>query len=137
MATDSHTSLSRLPDHWRLALRQVKNRRSKKHYKPAALLVALDMIDDGSATERRVDFNEFDERFRALMTHVDRLAMDKGWEPFFHLSTGGQVWDLYRETGAPIDSEASAPRVSQTYVRDNVGYARVKPDLSPLRRCYG
>jgi hypothetical protein len=38
-----------LPTAWTDAIEQVRRRRSKLHYKPAALLVALDLLDGAAA----------------------------------------------------------------------------------------
>lgn len=72
--------------------------RSKKLYKPAALLVALDMIDDGASPEA-IDFEELSRRFDDFVRPVDTNATGKAWEPFSHLSTqsaGEGIWELRR-----------------------------------------
>lgn len=77
---------------WQEALARMASARSAPTYMPAALLVALDMLEDGPAAEIR--FEPLDERFRALMQAVDPAGADRAWEPFYHLSTSASIWTL-------------------------------------------
>ena len=67
-----------LPSEWEAVLHEVARRRSKLHYKPAALLVMLDMMDAGASKDGRVPFREYDERFHDLMESVDAQGKDNG-----------------------------------------------------------
>src|SRR5690242_18402555 len=91
------TKLAEIPQGWRDALDQVRRRRSRLHYKPAALLVALDLLDSAvDAVAGRVPWGALDRSFRELLSDLDPGGSDQGWQPFFHLSTGEQLWDLFR-----------------------------------------
>jgi predicted restriction endonuclease len=116
---------------WTKALENVASRRSKKHYKPAALLVVLDMIEDREALNGRVPYVAYHNRFEKLIAEVDPDASEKGWQPFLHLSTGDQIWDLYRE-GHPVDLEALLERRSRSTIENEVDEARIRPHLLPF-----
>src|SRR4051812_14886281 len=105
---------AQLPPVWREALEQVRRRRFKRHYKPAALLVALDLLDlSGDAVSGRVPWEQFDSQFEDLLGTFDPHAKGKGWQPFFHLSTGDQVWDLFRD-GRQVTRGENVEHVSRS-----------------------
>ena len=43
----------------------------QRHYKPAALLVVLNMMDDREALDGRVRYVAYDKRFKELMVEAD------------------------------------------------------------------
>lgn len=116
---------------WAEALRNVASRRSKNHYKPAALLLMLDMIDDGEALDGRVPYAAYDKRFEKLMAEVDPEACDQGWQPFLHLTTGEQVWNLYRN-GRRADLDELLQRRSRAMLESEVDEARVRPPFDSV-----
>jgi predicted restriction endonuclease len=130
--TMSDTVVNISPE-WAEALRNVASRRSKKHYKPAALLITLDMLDEGEATDGRVPYAAYDKRFQNLMAEADPDGRNEGWQPFLHLATGEQVWDLYRN-GRPADLDGLLQRRSRGNLESEVDEARVHPHLVPYLR---
>jgi hypothetical protein len=49
---------------WEDALKTAASRRSMPHYKPAALLTMLDMVQGSRGLQDRIHFAEFEDRFR-------------------------------------------------------------------------
>src|SRR5436190_414283 len=101
-----------LPAAWQKA---ISGRRQMLHYKPTALLVMLDMIDAGEAQGGHLPFAQYERRFSALLKPFDERGSKMGWEPFFHLSTGDQVWSLHKN-GKPSLIPAGRPNTSRQYV---------------------
>ena len=79
---------------WVHALTQVSRRRSMLHYKPAALLTTLQILDDGLSANGRIPYSIYEPRFRDFLAPIDPKGATQAWEPFFHLATGNQVWRL-------------------------------------------
>lgn len=73
-------------DAWKQFLRNV--RRNAKSFKPAAVLAALKLIDDGQATASHVPLEPLLATFDAVMRFagLDQHE-EKGHEPVFRLST--------------------------------------------------
>ena len=71
-------------------------------------------------------FSGFDRKFASLMEDVDTDATDKGWEPFYHLATGEQVWDLFSH-GRMLDLANIPPR--RNLIEQLSPDARIKPHL--------
>lgn len=117
-----------LPPEWAEALQNVASRRSKLHYKPAALLVALEILDEGDDATGTVPYPAYNSRFQDIITNVDSGGADKGWEPFYYLSTGDQVWDLYRN-GHAADLHG---RPSRANIESEIDEARIRPHLLPF-----
>src|SRR5215831_5847484 len=115
----------RIPEVWRAALEAVQIRRTKLRYKPAALLIALDMIEDAGEPNTAVTYRDFNSRFAELLGPVDPKGADQGWQPFFHLSTGDQVWDLYHHDQKLTPSEP-IEEASRKYVEEFAKEARFK-----------
>lgn len=122
-----------LSPEWEAALREVARRRSKLHYKPAALLVMLDMMDASARKDGRVPFREYDERFHDLMSSVDEQGKENSWQPFLHLATGEQVWDLYR-SGKLTGLDALLNNRTKANLQANADEARIRPHLFPYLR---
>lgn len=117
-----------LTDEWKEALEQVERRRQMPHYKPAALWVLLDMLDAGEVPGGRLRFGRFDQRFEDLLASFDPERSRMGWEPFFHLATGNQVWDLYHDERQVAVLKDGKNR-SRSFVLHHVSEARLKPEL--------
>jgi hypothetical protein len=122
---------TQIPEVWRAALEAARTRRSKLHYKPAALLIALDMIDDADEPNTAIMYKDFDRRFADLLKPVDPKGAEQGWQPFFHLSTGDQVWDLYHHDQKLTPSKPIED-ASRNYVEEFANEARFKPQLTPF-----
>lgn len=120
-----------LPIAWQNALEQVQRRRSKLHYKPAALLIALDLLEQTDEGDHPVPYAEFVEWFAFLVSDVDPDGADRGWEPFYHLATGEQVWNLWHG-GIIVDAAEIKPSASS--VSKNVDEARFRDELKDLLR---
>jgi hypothetical protein len=93
----------------------------------------LDMMDASASKDGRVPFPEYDERFHDLMESVDAQGKDNGWQPFLHLATGEQVWDLYR-SGKRTDLDALIENRTRANLQANANEARVRPHLLPYLR---
>lgn len=122
-----------LPPEWVSALRKVETRRSKLHYKPAALLVMLDILDENPSASERIPFREYNERFHDLVRQIDLREADNGWEPFLHLATGNQIWGLYRD-GRNVDLESLLTNRTRASVEAGVDEARIRPELFQFLR---
>jgi hypothetical protein len=123
--------MPQLPAVWRSALEAVRVRRTKLHYKPAALLVALDIIERADQATTAVTYADFNTRFAELFRSVDPSGADQAWQPFFHLSTGDQVWDLYHQ-GQKLTPTKPIEEASRKYVEEFANEARFKPQLTPF-----
>ncbi|MEQ1736238.1 MAG: hypothetical protein ABL886_07545, partial [Rhodoglobus sp.] len=77
------------PESWRLRLERTD--RSDRVYKPAALLVALDLIDEGLAAPDRIPLallpGRFDDLLRRAGLLADSRAPGRAFYPIFYLST--------------------------------------------------
>jgi Domain of unknown function (DUF3883) len=120
-----------LPVAWQSALEQVRRRRSKLHYKPAALLIALDLIEAADEGDHPIPYREFVDWFAFLLSDVDPVGADKGWQPFYHLATGEQVWTLWRG-GTIVDPAEIRPSASS--VSRSVDEARFRHELKGFIR---
>ena len=81
-------------------------RRGNPIYKPAALLIALDLLESGAARSGVIDMTIFKQRFGLLVEGVQEGASGRWWEPFFHLQNDG-FWDLYlQDTPSSFDDLA-------------------------------
>jgi hypothetical protein len=103
---------STLPLAWQ---RAIQGRRTMLHYKPAALLTVLDMIEAGSAPSGQFDFAEFDRLFQRRLDAVDAKGSHRGWEPFLHLAIGDHVWELHKGALKSTVPELK-PNRSKSYV---------------------
>lgn len=81
---------------WVATLDHIERHQQSAVYMPAALWVALDLIEYGLAPGGRFAFNEFEPRFAGLLQRAGLSGSERAWEPFFHLSRAAQVWDLYQ-----------------------------------------
>jgi len=119
-----------LPSAWRETLFRVWGHRDSPIFMPAALLVTLDMFDDGDADCGIVEFLAFEDRFQTLIGMIDDRHASKAWEPFFHLSRSAGVWQLYGH-GEPVtfdDLPAGRPK-SRGRLVDRIDEARLLPPL--------
>ena len=87
--------MTQAPQTWCEVLARVARARSSRIHMPAALLVALDMVEAGEAPDGSIDFGAYERRFKTLMKRVRPPASNAAWVPFYHLSTQSGVWDLY------------------------------------------
>lgn len=123
---------------WVDALRAEKL--SSPVYKPALLLVVLDLIDEGSVDPARVALDDrLSDRFDALLTSARINAEPRGvWQPFFHLGTpssrGRPIWTLSGPRGEPLDTSGGRRPSSLTGLRSAVSYAAFAPDLDATLR---
>ncbi len=101
--------MTALPDSWSQALRRVASARVSRIYMPAALLVALDMLDAGCSDDGAILFEHFEERFRTLIREVRPAGVSKAWQPFYHLSGSSRVWQLGLGDQAAAFDEMVAP----------------------------
>jgi hypothetical protein len=78
-----------MPERWRLRLERTQ--REDRVYKPAALLVALDLMDEGLATPERIPLALLSARFDDLLLRAgllgDTRAPGRAFQPLFYLST--------------------------------------------------
>lgn len=93
---------------WMDALSWIERHQQSRVFMPAALWVALDMIEDGLATDGKIAFADFERLFSTLLERAGLPGGDKAWEPFFHLSHGAQIWALCLQDRAP--DVADVPR---------------------------
>lgn len=124
-------SMGSLPVAWQNALEQVRRRRSKLHYKPAALLIALDLLERTDEGDHPVPYREFADWFAFLLSEIDPSGADKGWQPFYHLATNEQVWHLWR-SGRIVDPAGITPSASS--VSRSVDEARFRDELKNFIR---
>lgn len=90
------------------ALDRVKQVGRHPYYMWAALLIALDLVDE-RARPGDVTFGEFEPRFEALLLEVDPDGSRNAAMPFFHLSQSAAVWDLYLDGSPFTPGEARVP----------------------------
>lgn len=87
------------------AVQQALQARSQKRYKPAAVLCAVDMVEDGASPDH-LSLEELARRFDDRVGAVEATAVGKAWEPVFHLSVQSAgpsaVWEL-RAVGKRAD----------------------------------
>jgi Domain of unknown function (DUF3883) len=125
------SGIQALPTSWADALEQVNRRRSRLHYKPVALLVSLDMLDEADDSDYRVKYGDFRDRFASLLSTIDLHGADKAWQPFYDLATGEQVWTLWRN-GAVLNPSEISP--SATTISRMVDEARFRDALQGFIR---
>lgn len=59
---------------------------------PCAVLVALDMIEEGIAKGGSVLFETFEPQFDQLISRIDPSRKGSAWQPFFHLAGDASLW---------------------------------------------
>ena len=121
--------MSELPQAWQQALNRVARARSSKIHMPAALLVTLDMIEAGRTNDGRIEFAEYERRFKELMQHVRPSAANTAWAPFYHLSTKSRLWDLYLGEEKADFSEIGGSPKSRSRVVKRADQARFSEEL--------
>lgn len=114
---------------WRDQVRRMQ--RTDPVYKPALLLVVIDMIEEGLATPDWVPLQQAMQRFDELLVRAKLIGdrgPGRGMMPAFHLSTSSDTrepfWDLVRE-GTQV---GKLDRPSQT--SKHADGLRVLPDLA-------
>jgi hypothetical protein len=116
--------------------RLARMRRSDRVYKPALLLVVLEMIDDGTAVSGWIPLADALARFDALLVRAGlshgARGPGRGFNPAYHLSASGDpvapfpFWDLTHE-GRPV---AGLPRPStNAALLRSADALRLLPDL--------
>jgi hypothetical protein len=117
-----------LSKEWHTAISEVESRPEMPHYKPAALLVMLDMLNAGEASEGHIPFLIFERRFESLLRDFDPKGSRRGWESFYHLSTGDRIWDLFKE-GKPSVFPPNKGNESRSYILRHADRAVIKSHL--------
>ena len=59
------------------------------------------------------------------------VTAESGWQPFLHLATGEQVWDLYGH-GTRADLDGLLANRTKANVEANVDEARIRSHLVPF-----
>jgi putative restriction endonuclease len=110
--------------------------RAKAVYKPALLLVVLDLLDEGRTSPERVVPDD------ALVDAMDALLKDAeldappgvAWQPFFHLGTTKSkrtpIWTLHDHRGAPLRVTSEDRPNSLRELRTKVAFAAFAPELA-------
>ena len=115
---------------WHDALQRLGRRRSSPILMPCAVLVALDMVDEGVAKSGTISFSEFEPRFDEIVGEVDASKKGSGWQPFYHLAGDASLWTLYQgKTPASFaDLAKGRPRSRAAFV-GRADSARIKDQL--------
>ncbi len=121
--------MAEFPQCWQQALDRVARARSSPIHMPAALLVALDMVEAGEATEGSIDFAAYEKRFRTLIAQVRPGAASSAWVPFYHLSAKSDVWDLCLGDGKADFSDLVRSPKSRSRLVKRADRAQFKDDL--------
>lgn len=82
-----------LPQAWAKALQRVEKAKRHPYYMWAALLVALDLLEEGEL-DAGIAFAEFQPLFEELLGEVEPEGKRRASMPFFHLSQSAAIWDL-------------------------------------------
>lgn len=110
--------------------------RAKAVYKPALLLVVLDLLDEGRTRPDRVVPDD------ALVDAMDALLKDAelaappgvAWQPFFHLGTTKSkrtpIWTLHDHQGVPLRVASEDRPNSLRELRTKVAFAAFAPELA-------
>lgn len=113
----------------------VSERRTHPLYKPALLLVAIDMIDEGLASPASIPFSaELERRFGDLLARAGEPGREsEAWQPFFHLATqstpaADPIWELRRGITKVQADKATRPS-SKDGLRALADSAALRPDL--------
>lgn len=124
--------MDELRKEWSEAITRVARARSSRILMPAALIVSLDMFDQGDAQKDSVLFESLEQRFRTLLREVAPESAQKAWLPFYHLSTNSRVWVLYKGGVRASFTElpGNKPKSRAHLVRCS-DCARFRPDLTP------
>lgn len=104
--------LSRTPRQapWDTAIKRIMTSKSPNTYMPIAVIAAIELIQEGSATPDAIPFGPFETRFDALQASLGEGAIGMGWEPFLHLAATANVWTL-RQGAEQVDYQRqSRPR---------------------------
>jgi hypothetical protein len=118
------------PSAWSDALSRIQRNQQSPVYMPAAIAVALEMLDEGAAVGGRFLFLEFERRFASLLQRAGLAGVEKAWQPFFYLSRGARIWELLLH-GRPAHLERTPDRrpKSRSELLRMADAAQVHPEL--------
>lgn len=116
-------------------IRSVKNHRDRRarYYKPVCVLAALDLVDRGILSPDHLTTSNVLDRFYELVNPIFPSSADKGWMPFWHL-TSDKLWQCRGNTDTKITRShfpAQKPRTRNQLVR-TVTHAVVDAQNLPL-----
>ena len=116
------------PANWSQVLDQVARAQPSSVYLPAAIWVALDLIEEGAAPGGRLLFVDFEPRLASLLQRAGLAGHDTAWLPFWQLGREVPLWRLrLHGESAPLP-DAWQPR-SRTELLRGADAAQLHPEL--------
>lgn len=123
----------KLPAEWASALQRVKQAKQNAYYMPAAILVALDMIEDGELeASGAIRFAPFKGRFEALLSEADPDGRRNAQAPFFYLSKTASVWSVTRPDNVTIESDSRVNAGCLAHLSGSLAPACHDPELREI-----